>query len=65
MKNIKALAEAMLRMERLHWAVPLRVDLPNYLRFSRRLDSQLQELVEQWAPKGRRQYDSSRRRFSL
>ncbi len=65
MEDVKALAAAMLRMERIHWDVPLRVELPNYLRFSRQLDTQLQELVERWAPKNRRQYPPRRRFTSL
>jgi hypothetical protein len=32
-----------------HWDVPVRVDLRSFLRFSRRLDSQLRRLVVRWA----------------
>ena len=32
-----------------HWDVPVRVELRAYLRFSRRLDSQLRRLVIRWA----------------
>jgi hypothetical protein len=31
-----------------HWDVPVRVELPAYLRFSRRLDQQLRRLVAHW-----------------
>ena len=32
-----------------HWDVPVRVELRSYLRFSRRLESQLRRLVVRWA----------------
>ncbi len=31
-----------------HWYVPVRVPLHPYMRFSRRLDGQLQRLVARW-----------------
>ncbi len=31
-----------------HWHVPVRVPLHPYMRFSRRLDGQLRELVARW-----------------
>jgi len=65
MNNEKVPAAAMLRMERIHWDVPVRVELSNYLRFSRRLDGQLQELVARWAPKNRRPHGGPRRRASF
>jgi hypothetical protein len=32
-----------------HWDVPVRVELRAFLRFSRRMDSQLRRLVVRWA----------------
>ncbi len=32
-----------------HWDVPVRVELLAYLRFNRRLDVQLRQLVGRWA----------------
>ena len=40
-------AQAVL-IDRDHWDVPVRVRLPQYLRFSRRLDRQLAKLVTRW-----------------
>jgi hypothetical protein len=34
---------------RSHWDVPVRVELRAYLRFGRRLDSQVRRLVVRWA----------------
>ena len=31
-----------------HWDVPVRVDVRSYLRFGRRMDSQLRRLVVHW-----------------
>jgi hypothetical protein len=33
---------------RSYWDVPVRVELPAYLRFGRRMDSQLRRLVARW-----------------
>ncbi len=41
-------AQAVL-IDRDHWDVPLRVRLPQYLRFSRQLNRQLAKLVARWA----------------
>ncbi len=57
MSNDKMIAEDGVLIGRDHWDVPVRVELRSYLRFSRRLDSQLRRLVVRWghvaSPKAR------------
>jgi hypothetical protein len=49
MSNDKLLVDEGVLIGRSHWDVPVRVELRAYLRFSRRLDSQLRRLVVRWA----------------
>jgi hypothetical protein len=49
MSNDKMIADEGVLIGRSHWDVPVRVKLAAYLRFSRRLDSQLRRLVVRWA----------------
>ena len=48
MCNEKLTVEESLLIGRDHWDVPLRVALPAYLRFGRRMDLQLRRLVVRW-----------------
>ena len=49
MSNDKLAADDGVLIGRNHWDVPVRVELWAYLRFGRRLDSQLRRLVIRWA----------------
>jgi hypothetical protein len=49
MSNDKLIAGEGVLIGRDHWDVPVRVELRAYMRFSRRLDSQLRRLVVRWA----------------
>ena len=48
MSNNKLFAGEGVLIGRDHWDVPVRVELRAYMRFSRRLDSQLRRLVIRW-----------------
>jgi hypothetical protein len=48
MSNDKLVTGEGVLIGRDHWDVPVRVELHAYLRFSRRLDSQLRRLVIRW-----------------
>ena len=50
MSNHKLTADEGVLIGRDHWDVPVRVELRPYLRFDRRMDSQLRRLVARWAP---------------
>ena len=50
MSNEKLTADESVLIGRDHWDVPLRVALPAYLRFGRRMDLQLRRLVVRWQP---------------
>ena len=49
MSNNKLVTGENVLIGRDHWDVPVRVELQAYLRFSRRLDSQLRRLVIRWS----------------
>jgi len=49
MSNDKMIAAEGVLIGRIHWDVPVRVELPAYLHFSRRMDRQLRRLVIRWA----------------
>ena len=49
MSNHRAIVVDGVLIGREHWDVPVRVELRSFLRFSRRLDSQLRRLVVRWA----------------
>ena len=49
MNNDKPTFDEGLLIDRIHWDVPVRVELPAYLHFSRHLDRQLRRLVIRWA----------------
>jgi hypothetical protein len=49
MSNHKLVVIEGVLIGREHWDVPVRVQLRSFLRFSRRLDSQLRRLVVRWA----------------
>ncbi len=45
----KLIANEGVLIRRDHWDVPVRVELRAYLRFSRRMDQQLQKLFVRWS----------------
>ena len=49
MSNDKLITGEGVLIGRDHWDMPVRVELRAYMRFSRRLDSQLRRLVTRWA----------------
>ncbi len=49
MKSKKLNVADGLPIARDHWDVPLRVELRPYILFCRRMDDELQQLVDQWA----------------
>jgi hypothetical protein len=49
MNGNEASIEQRVLIGRDHWDVPVRVELMAYLRFNRRMDSQLRRLVARWA----------------
>ena len=49
MSNDKLVTGEGVLIGRDHWDVPVRVELRTYLRFTRRLDSQLRRLAIRWA----------------
>ena len=48
MSNDKLSQDESVLIGRDHWDVPVRVELSAYLRFGRRMDSQLRRLVLRW-----------------
>ena len=48
MKSKKSESVHYVSMGRHHWDVPLKVELRNFKRFTRRLDRQLRKLVDRW-----------------
>jgi hypothetical protein len=48
MNNDKLTVDESVLIGRNYWDVPVRVELPAYLRFGRRMDSQLRRLVARW-----------------
>ena len=49
MSNHRAIVVDGVLIGREHWDVPVRVELRSFLRFNRRMDSQLRRLVVRWA----------------
>ena len=49
MSNHRAIVVDGVLLGREHWDVPVRVELRSFLRFSRRIDSELRRLVVRWA----------------
>jgi hypothetical protein len=48
MNNDKLTIDESVMIGRNYWDVPVRVELSAYLRFGRRMDSQLRRLVAKW-----------------
>jgi hypothetical protein len=64
MSNKQSTVEEGVLIGRNYWDVPVRVEVGAYLRFGRRMDSQLRRLVIQWlhaAAPGARGVSSRRR----